>query len=394
MNTTDPSGWRRTVLALTWATSLVFVSVLSTRADPPAASGRSQLTFQARITDPQGHPLAGTHDLTFHIYDAPAGNGRLWSETQQVQLVGGIVTATLGRDVPLHAAVFDPAGGADRFVGVELDGSELARVKLTATAYSVVASVANTVWDPATATGLDLGALDARYVQTHGTGNDVVRKINGLAPTNQGDFAITAGSSGRVVVTPTANGVELDATGDLDQATADARYVNVTGDTVAGNLAVSGTLSAANTQVTNQATAHITRTSVLELDIGNQGYMRSESDRFRFERMTAGSPRAEFLLGLPSNQAHFQFVGNMYVSGQVHANGGLIVPTGQLKAFYHDLGNGTGIYYCSLEGPESTNFVRGKAQLAGGVAVIDLPDHFTIVTEDDDVTAHVTPLGP
>src|SRR5690606_26630297 len=104
------------------------------------------------------------------------------------------------------------------------------------------------------------------------------------------------------------------------------------------------------------------RTNVLHFDLGNDGKMTSEHDRFRFVRVQGGGPFVDFNLN-PSNSFHFSFVGNMSLTGRMattellEANGGLIVPTGQIKAFYHDLGDGTGIYYCSLEGPESTNFL-------------------------------------
>ncbi|MCO5169114.1 MAG: hypothetical protein M9894_22450 [Planctomycetes bacterium] len=381
------------------------MSVLSSRAGPPPASGRAQLTFQARLTTPQGQPITGVHAFTFHICDAPTGDGRLWSESQDALVTNGLLSVVLGRDTPLSPAVLDPAGGSDRYVAIELAGDEVARVKLTATAYSIVAGVANAVWDPASSTGLDLSALDARYVQTGGSGGGVLRTVNGVGPSASGDFSISPGPSGRVSVTPTANGVEVDAQGgDLDLATADGRYVNVTGDTVAGDLGVSGALTTGSI-LTVQLRAHM-----FEFTGGVQGPFLSPDGAFSFRRPShpPGTSEVTFATGHPRDtvSSHHSLVGNTALMGRVlieqeltthglhEARGGLVVPTGAMKAFYHDLGDGTGIYYCCLEGPESTNFIRGVGQLSNGVAAIDLPEHFRIVTEGEGVTAHLTPLGP
>jgi hypothetical protein len=168
----DLATWRRTTLALTWATSLVLVSVLGTRAAPPPPSSRTQLTFQARLTSPNGQPLSGEFALTFRIYDDSTGLVPLWSEVHdgtalpRPRIVNGILSVVLGQTLPLDGAVFDPGGTGERYVAVELAGEELCRVKLTATAYAVAATVANTLWDPRTSTVVDAQTLDDRYVDS------------------------------------------------------------------------------------------------------------------------------------------------------------------------------------------------------------------------------------
>ncbi len=51
------------------------------------------------------------------------------------------------------------------------------------------------------------------------------------------------------------------------------------------------------------------------------------------------------------------------------------------------------IVYVALEGPENGTYTRGAAQLINGVAVIDLADHFGMVTNDDGLTVQLTPRG-
>ncbi|MCK4224134.1 MAG: hypothetical protein KAX39_03070 [candidate division Zixibacteria bacterium] len=48
------------------------------------------------------------------------------------------------------------------------------------------------------------------------------------------------------------------------------------------------------------------------------------------------------------------------------------------------------IHYVCLEGGEAGTYVRGSAQLQGGVAIISLPEHFGLVTSENGLTAQVT----
>ncbi len=51
------------------------------------------------------------------------------------------------------------------------------------------------------------------------------------------------------------------------------------------------------------------------------------------------------------------------------------------------------IYYAALEGPEAGTYFRGNARTAHGRAVIELPEHFSKVTEAEGLTVQLTPLG-
>lgn len=55
--------------------------------------------------------------------------------------------------------------------------------------------------------------------------------------------------------------------------------------------------------------------------------------------------------------------------------------------------SGTDIVYASIEGPEAAAYVRGTASLKGGKAVIKLPEHFTSVASEKDMTVQLTPLS-
>jgi hypothetical protein len=49
------------------------------------------------------------------------------------------------------------------------------------------------------------------------------------------------------------------------------------------------------------------------------------------------------------------------------------------------------IVYVSLEGPEAGTYIRGTARLTNGEAVIELPEHFSMVTAEEGLTVQVTP---
>jgi len=51
------------------------------------------------------------------------------------------------------------------------------------------------------------------------------------------------------------------------------------------------------------------------------------------------------------------------------------------------------IRYVSLEGPEAGTYFRGTARTIGGVAAIEVPETFRIVTDEEGLTVQVTPTG-
>ena len=51
------------------------------------------------------------------------------------------------------------------------------------------------------------------------------------------------------------------------------------------------------------------------------------------------------------------------------------------------------IYYAAMEGGEAGTYVRGTAMLVNGKAVINLPEHFGMVTAGEGLTVQLTPRG-
>jgi hypothetical protein len=51
------------------------------------------------------------------------------------------------------------------------------------------------------------------------------------------------------------------------------------------------------------------------------------------------------------------------------------------------------IGYISLEGPEAGTYFRGRGKFQNGLAKIDVPDHFRMVTDPEGLTVQITPSG-
>jgi len=51
------------------------------------------------------------------------------------------------------------------------------------------------------------------------------------------------------------------------------------------------------------------------------------------------------------------------------------------------------IRYVALEGPEAGTYFRGRGRFHNGQAVIDVPESFRIVTDEDGLTVQITPIG-
>ena len=51
------------------------------------------------------------------------------------------------------------------------------------------------------------------------------------------------------------------------------------------------------------------------------------------------------------------------------------------------------IRYVALEGPEAGTYFRGRGKLQNGLATIEVPEDFRLVTDPDSLTVQITPIG-
>jgi hypothetical protein len=163
---------------------IVAVSALAASAQIPQT-----MSYQGVLTDGAGTPVAdNTYSLTFRMYTTASGGSEIWTETQNVQVSGGIFSVILGSSTAL-AAAFDTA----YWLGVSVDsGPEFTpRRPLTAAAYALNSQ------------GVVDGAITADKIAT----GQVVKSLNSI----KDDVTIAAGSN--ISVTTNADTIRIDATG-------------------------------------------------------------------------------------------------------------------------------------------------------------------------------------
>jgi hypothetical protein len=99
-----------------------------------ATTARAQtprlLSVQSVVTNPDGSiPPDSTYEVVFALWDAEEGGEMLWSETQEIQFLRGILGATLGTSVSLDSVAFD--GPRWLSVRVEPDLEAAGRILIT-----------------------------------------------------------------------------------------------------------------------------------------------------------------------------------------------------------------------------------------------------------------------
>jgi len=99
---------------------------------------------------------------------------------------------------------------------------------------------------------------------------------------------------------------------------------------------------------------------------------------------TVGATQAEGRLGFSTGGTNYG----------VYAATGDIGATGTKSFVVPDPGDpGRVIRYISLEGPEVGTYFRGRATLENREALIDVPESFRLVTEEEGLSIQVTPIG-
>ena len=80
-----------------------------------------KINYQGRLTDAAGLPLAGSHSLTFRLYESPAGASPLRSETKTENAdSNGVFSTLLGSVNPVEVDFTNPC-----WLEIEVDGEIL-----------------------------------------------------------------------------------------------------------------------------------------------------------------------------------------------------------------------------------------------------------------------------
>ena len=248
------------ILALAFMISLVFAPLVFA----PYAGVPHLVNYQGMLTDNEGNPLNGLHDLTFKIYAVPSGGTALWTTAHNDQdIVDGLFSVILS----IPPSVFT---GADRYMGITVyPEAELApRTRLTSVGYAYRAEVADTaktfgtevqsdmddryvnVWGSDTLKGNSDGFLftvqnyysgngDGIRITTLGTGGDALtcyagdNAIEAWNPGSYGLYVANAGLGGMYVASTDGNGMLVHNTDSMgvkiDAAGLDGVYLKTAG---------------------------------------------------------------------------------------------------------------------------------------------------------------------
>ncbi|KPJ65001.1 hypothetical protein AMJ44_11550, partial [candidate division WOR-1 bacterium DG_54_3] len=149
---------------------LLFTGVVCLLAPKSLAAFPQQINFQGKLTDDDNIPVAdSSYSITFAIYNVDSGGSSLWTETQSVPTENGFFNVILGSDTSIETDVFD---GSDRWLGINVagDGEMTPRHKLVSVGHAFHAYNADMV-DGLHASeigGLSTADADARYVNVTG----------------------------------------------------------------------------------------------------------------------------------------------------------------------------------------------------------------------------------
>ncbi len=117
----------RTIITLTTALVLGLILAAGVAMAGPAKDTEvssadlvsAKISYQGRLTDGSGNPLAGSHNLLYELWDAPSGGVKLWEQTTSgVQVQEGLFSAQLDVN-PEHFA------GQERWLAITVDGQLL-----------------------------------------------------------------------------------------------------------------------------------------------------------------------------------------------------------------------------------------------------------------------------
>ena len=83
--------------------------------------------------------------------------------------------------------------------------------------------------------------------------------------------------------------------------------------------------------------------------------------------------------------------GNPQIGGYIVGTTGIIWADNKNFRIIHPTKPDSSIWYCSLEGPEAAEYVRGIARLENGKAFISFKEHFQLTSIAETLTIHLTP---
>lgn len=121
---------------------LLFIAFCTLFTTQTAAQNSPRVSVQGTLKTSTGMAVDDdTYSVTFKLYTVATGGSAVWTETADVQIIGGVYSHLLGSETPLDAADF----GSTLYLGVTVGGNELSpRTEMSYAPYALsVAGIAN-----------------------------------------------------------------------------------------------------------------------------------------------------------------------------------------------------------------------------------------------------------
>lgn len=157
------------------------------------------------------------------------------------------------------------------------------------------------------------------------------------------------------------------------------------GDTNLEHFVSLGLPNGSSLWMREDGSVHLSGEKSVEVGCGG-GHLRVASNGMVAIETSAG-------IGLFSGNSEIAIESDTVMGGTLTVHGDLFVVGEKHFVQAHPFDRSKEIVYSSLEGPEAGTYVRGSAEVINGEVVINLPDHFGMVTSTNGLTVQLTPRG-
>ncbi|MBN2541797.1 hypothetical protein JXI42_02940 [bacterium] len=165
---------------------VVYFALLVVNCPLIIASVPRLISYQGHLADESGHPIVGTHTLTFKLYTEPTGGTEFWTESHEVEIDSlGLYNVMLGSVTPFGDAGVDFE--VPYYLGLSVDGgAEIGRYEVGSSPYAIHAYYADSV------------AVDG-YIAT----------INGVPPDGTMNLELVEGEGITITEIPDSNKIRF-----------------------------------------------------------------------------------------------------------------------------------------------------------------------------------------